>query len=137
MSMKFNEKRESIIRFVSSLTCSDIHYCRSKGGKKYLPAELNIATLHKMYNKSVEENLKVKEGYFRFVFNRKFNLGFGSPRLDMCSTCIKLKERIKLEKDPEKKQELFVQRAIHKKRAKAFYDILREEDPEVMTVSFD
>lgn len=137
VSMKFNEKRESIIRFVSSLTCSDVHYCRSKSGRKYLPAELNIATLHKMYNKSVEENLKVKEGYFRFVFNRKFNLGFGSPRLDMCSTCIELKERIKLEKDPEKKQELFVQRAIHKKRAKAFYDILREEDPEVMTVSFD
>lgn len=137
VSAKFNEKRQSIIEFVSSLTCSDVHYCRSQSGRKYLPAELNIAKLHKIYNGKVEENLKVKESYFRYIFNRKFNIGFGSPRLDMCSTCIELKERMKLEQNPEKKNDLLVQRTIHKKRAKAFYDHLKEEDPEVLNISFD
>lgn len=137
VSIKFNEKKQSVIKFISSLTCSDAHYCRSKSGRKYLPGELSIAKLHKMYNDSVEENLMVKESYFRFVFNHNFNIGFGSPRLDMCSTCIELKERMKLEKDPEKKQDFLVQRAIHKKRAKAFYDNLKEDDPSVMNVSFD
>ncbi|KAG8265817.1 hypothetical protein J6590_085944 [Homalodisca vitripennis] len=60
-----------------------------------------------------------------------------SPRLDMCLLCIELKERIKLEKDPEKKQNEIVQRAIHKKRAKAFFDCLKENEPEVLSISFD
>lgn len=71
------------------------------------------------------------------MFNQNFNIGFGSPRLDMCSLCIELKERIKLEKDPEKKQNTIVERAIHKKRAKAFFDCLKENEPEVLSISFD
>lgn len=138
VSAKFNDKKQSIVEFISSLACSDVHYCRYKSGRKYLPADLNIAKLHKMYNEKVEDNsLKVKECYFRYIFNRNFNIGFGSPRLDMCSTCIELKERMKLEKDPQKKHELLVQRLIHKKRAKAFYDHLKEQAPEVMNISFD
>lgn len=137
VSAKFEDKKQAIITFISSLTCSDVHYCRSQSGRKYLPAELNIAKLHQMYNERAEENVKVKECYFRYIFNRKFNIGFGSPRLDMCSTCIELKERMKLENDPQKKHELLVQKTIHKKRAKAFYDHLKEEDPEVLNVSFD
>lgn len=62
---------------------------------------------------------------------------FGSPRLDICSTCIKLKERMKLELDTKKKHDLLIQRIIHKKKAKAFYDYLKEDDPKVMIISFD
>lgn len=43
VSMKFNENKDSIIKFVSLLSCSDIYYCNSKTGRKYLLAELNIA----------------------------------------------------------------------------------------------
>lgn len=119
MSEKFEDKKQAIITFISSLTCRDVHYCRSQSRRKYLPAELmkhtHEAKLHQMYNERAEENVKVKECYFGYIFNRKFNIGFGSPRLDMCSTCIELKERMKLEKDPQKKHELLVQKTIHKK----------------------
>lgn len=65
-SQKFKTKNESVVSFISSLTCSELHYCRLKTGRKYLPSELNISKLHKMYNeKRVEdESLLVKECYF-------------------------------------------------------------------------
>ena len=39
-------------------------------------------TLWKMYSK-VKENIQVKESYFRMVFNKNYNLGFGSPQSDI------------------------------------------------------
>lgn len=45
----------------------------------------------------------VKKSYFRTIFNQDFNLGFGTPRTDVCSKCIELDEKIKKESDQEKR----------------------------------
>lgn len=148
ISHKFENKKNAVISFISSLKCGESHYCRSQTERKYLPSELNIRILLKMYNASVEGNdsidesrqvvsLKVKEGYFRRIFNRHFNLGFGNPRVDVCSTCTELNEQIKVEKDANKLMDLKAKRQIHKKRAGAFFELLREEDPEIKILSFD
>lgn len=50
-----------------------------------------------MYNASADADLKVKESYFRSVFNNDFYLGFGTPLTDACSTCIMLNEKLKRE----------------------------------------
>lgn len=103
----------------------------------YLPSELNIARLSNMYNKEVQPALQVKKSYFRRIFVRNFNAGFGSPRTDVCSTCLEFGEGIKRCKDDSEKSELETKLAIHKKSAKAFYDLLRDDDPDTITLSFD
>jgi len=91
-----------------------------------------------MYNQEqADKSLQVKESYFRCIFNTKFNLSFGSPRVDVCSTCLELRNKIQLEKNLEKKQDLRVQKAIHKKKAAAFFDMLRTQEPGVKSFSFD
>lgn len=136
VSHNFIDKKKSVMNFITSLNCSETHYCRSVNGRKYLPSELNVAKLYKMYKKQTDAD-NVKESYFRFIFNRNFNLGFGSPQLDMCSTCLEFKEKIKLENSTQKKLEIEAQRAIHKKRAKAFYSLLKENKADTVTLSFD
>lgn len=136
-SQKFLAKKESVMKFVSSLTCSELHYCHSPRGRKYLPSQLNITLLHRMYNEQTDVELQVKESYFRYIFNTQFNIGFGSPRVDMCSACIEFKEHLKLEKNPEVRLQIEMQKQIHKKRAKAFYSLLQEKPEETVTLSFD
>lgn len=68
----------------------------------------------------------VKKSYFRTIFNQEFNLGFGTPRTDVCSKCIELDEKIKKEKDQEKKSTLMIEKRVHMLRAKAFFKLLQE-----------
>lgn len=136
-SRKYLDKRDSVMKFISKFKCSKSHYCRSKTSRVYLPATLNIKKMWRMYNESAENDLQVKLHYFRYVFNRNFNIGFGSPLTDACCTCIEYAELLKREKDPQKKQEYLAKKQIHKKRAKAFYELLKEKPDETLTMSFD
>lgn len=135
-----DNKRAAIKKFVESLTCVESHYCRSKTSHRfYLPAELNIRQLWKMFNNSVRPDLQVKESFFRYFFTRKYNVGFGTPKTDLCSTCLQFKEKIKQCTDDGTRNHLMTQQRIHKIRANSFYQLLKEnqDDPEVVTFSFD
>lgn len=74
---------------------------------------------------------------FRKVFNTEFNLGFGSPKTDICSTCLQFQEKIKVETDIGKKTDLITLKRVHSLRAKAFYDVLKSQDERTLTLSFD
>lgn len=127
VSGKNQAKKESVMRFINSFKCSEPHYCAKHTGRKYLPSELNIKKMWKMYNNSLAENcsnLNVSHWYFRFIFNTKYNLGFGSPRVDVCSVCLQLDERLKHASSEEEKLKLMTEKRIHKLRAKAFYTAL-------------
>ncbi|KAL0868250.1 hypothetical protein ABMA27_007781 [Loxostege sticticalis] len=113
------------------------HYCRSQKNRIYLPSGLNIRKMWRMYNQERDEELKVKQSFFRKIVNTSYNFGFGSPRTDVCSTCISLQERLKTEKDPSKRNELLVEKRIHRLKYKAFYNILQEENEAIKTISFD
>nr|CAH7768429.1 unnamed protein product [Callosobruchus chinensis] len=90
-----------------------------------------------MYNESVQGNLEVKKTFFREIFLRDYNIGFGSPVIDACSKCIELSERIKAEKDEQKKVMLMMEKRIHTLRSQAFFSYLKEESPGLLTLSFD
>lgn len=102
-SQIYLSKREAVIAFIKQFKTVDCHYIREKSSRAYLSSDLNITKMHKMYNDSHTLSENVKLSYFRFIFNRKFNLGFGAPATDACSTCISLKEQIKIAKDLKKK----------------------------------
>lgn len=131
-------KREAVEKFIEKLVPLEIHYTRGKDRKRlYLHPELNIKKLHDMYNDQALVGLDVSKGLFRLIFNTSFNIGFGSPRQDVCSTCLQLQERIKIEKSETNKVSLMTQLRIHKLRAKSFTKYLREERDDMVTISFD
>lgn len=46
-------------------------------------------------------------------------------------------EKIKTSTEPDKKQEYIVQKRIHSLKAKAFYNLLKTEDENILVMSFD
>lgn len=138
-SSKFVMRKESVIKFIKKFKTIEVHYCRSKiVARQYLPGSLSVNKMCRMYKTAVTQpELQVKCSYFRSVFSTQFNIGFKSPSSDVCSTCLMYKERIKIEKDSKIKNMLMIESAVHKKRGKAFFELLRQEKPGMKTFSFD
>ncbi|CAH4038869.1 unnamed protein product [Pieris brassicae] len=136
-SKKFAAKKNAVMLFINMFYVDEPHYCRGHSERRYLPAELSINKMRKMYNnqEGLEEDLKVKKGYFRKIFNNNYNLGFGSLRTDVCSVCLQLFEKIKRESDETEKQRLRVESRVHKLKAKAFYALVKEEQSDLKTLS--
>lgn len=53
-SVKYVERKQSVHNFIEKLKCVESHYChKSKTAeRKYLPSELNISKLYRMYVES-------------------------------------------------------------------------------------
>lgn len=137
-SEKFTIRKLSVQRFIESFKGQESHYCRSKNmNRLYLSPELNIRKMWRMYNQSYEQDLQVKQHFFRKIFNQNYNIGFGTPRTDVCSTCTEIGERLKVETDTTKKNHYIIEKRIHRLKYKAFYSILREEADGLLTISFD
>lgn len=122
----FAGQRKSIKDFIKKLVPLEVHYCRSKiKSRQYLASNLSINKLYRMYiSQARDQFICVKASYFRIIFNTSFNIGFGCPATDVCSTCLTLKEKVKHEKDVSKKNQL---KRVHDLRAKAFYSLLKEK----------
>lgn len=134
----FAEKKKSVMQFINLFQVDEPHYCRGHSERRYLPAQLSINKMWKMYNSLQNmEALKVTKGYFRKIFNNNYNLGFGSPRVDVCSVCLQLVEKIKREKNETRKQGFMVEHRVHKLKAQAFFNIVKAERPDIKTLSFD
>lgn len=135
-SHKSLAKRDKVMTYIKSFTIIESHYCRGKSTRQYLPSDLSVKKMWRFYNKD-NHDLPVKESFFRHIFNTKFNLDIISPQTDVCSRCLQFKERIKHSKDPLQKQNLMTDQRIHKLRSKAFFEALREEKPDLLTISYD
>lgn len=94
---KYDVQKQNIAEFLSKLQFKESHYCRGSTERKYLPCDLSIEGLYKMYTEWSELEDKPKSSYFRYVFTTQYNIGFGVPATDVCSTCTSYKEKIKSE----------------------------------------
>lgn len=121
-SHKYEDKKQSIISFIKAFKCSEPHYCRG-----------SINKMAKMYNNQAAEQLKIKPLYFRNIFNTCFNLGFGSPRVDVCSTCLQLTEKLKSASESDKSR-LTAEKTLHKRRTKVFFTMLKADDPSLNNI---
>lgn len=129
-------KKEAIIKFIKSFPVIESHYCRGSTSRQYISSELSIKKMWRMYNTEHNE-CAVKESFFRRLFNTKFNLGFNAPQTDVCSRCLELKGRISNTRDMHEKQTLITESRIHKLKAKAFFDLLKEDRPGMQILSYD
>ncbi|CAH0404198.1 unnamed protein product [Chilo suppressalis] len=127
-SHKYKDKKENIIKFIKTFKCSEVHYCRGYTKRMYLPPELSINKMAKMYNDQAPENLKVKELYFRTVFNTCFNLGFGS---------LQHNEKLKIALTDSDKSILMAEKTVHKRRAKEIFKMLKEDNRKIKILNFD
>ncbi|KAL0861267.1 hypothetical protein ABMA27_008828 [Loxostege sticticalis] len=123
-SAKNVHKLRAVKRFIESFQCLESHYCRSSVIRKYLPSTLNIRKMWKIYIEQCSQNTKVKESYFRSVFNRCYNLGFGSPQY-----------RHLLKMHPI--ATLMAEKRVHNLKAEAFYRLLKERKEDMVVFSFD
>ncbi|CAF4933893.1 unnamed protein product [Pieris macdunnoughi] len=128
-------KLQEVKSFIESLQCIESHYCRSTTERKYLDSTLNIKKLWQIYNEQAVNT--VKQCYFRRIFTTQYNIGFGNPRTDVCSKCTELEEQIKNEKNESVKAKYMIEKTIHKRKAKKFYQLLNQRQDGMITLSFD
>ena len=133
----FDVKKNSVKTHIESFVPLESHYCRNNSKRQYLNSDLSIKKMWKLYNASVDDNVKVKYDYYRSLFCTDYNVSFGTPSTDECSKCIELKERIKVEKDFSVKSNLDLELKVHKKRGNAFFELLQTEQPNCIIFSFD
>ncbi|XP_041355618.1 uncharacterized protein LOC121373208 [Gigantopelta aegis] len=120
---KHNLKKERIRTHISTFTCRASHYARREApGRKYLPSDLSVAKMHKMFIDQNHEQVSYTLYWSVFVYD--FNLAFGHPAKDICSTCVKFRMQIKNpELSEEEKREQITLFMFHRRRAHSFYNI--------------
>lgn len=133
---KYQSKRESVKNFINKFKANEVHYCRGQNARCYLNSSLNIKKMWTMYQNDNKEQ-PVKQSYFRHIFNTQYNLGFGTPRTDVCSTCLQLTEKIKSCVVEATKITLMTEKRLHKMKAQAYFNLLREAEDGVEIFSFD
>ncbi|CAG4931516.1 unnamed protein product [Parnassius apollo] len=132
------EKKDNVRKFIGKLRGSESHYGRNKSKRIYLMAGLSIKKIHKIYNTNTTDELKVKLSMFRRIFVSEFNIGFKSPATDVCSYCTILNHKIKTYPSGSKERnDVIIEKRIHKKRANAFYQLMRQDVEDSISYCFD
>lgn len=126
-----------VCQHIESLKGQKAHYCLHASKRLYLPESLNQAKLYQMFAEQHSEKDICSKETCRKILTTKYNVSFGYPRTDTCSTCDENKasfnvvERI-LAQQPnavnalQQKQQLETERQVHLKRADVFYQRKRE-----------
>lgn len=124
-----------IIEHIKSFKSRSSHYSLNKTKRVYLPAELNIMKMYKMFEEKYPD-VTVSYEKYREIFNTKFNIAFGYPKTDTCSYCDTMKARTdslkseaivngsRIKKTSPSLQEL------HMRKAQAFYSRKRSAELE-------
>ncbi|KAK4883911.1 hypothetical protein RN001_000182 [Aquatica leii] len=105
--------------------------------KTSLPATENRGGDRKLNIYKTKKDSPVKESYFRHIFNTEYNLGFGTPKSDVCSTCLQLTEKIKTCNDNNVKTKLITEKQVHKMKAQEYFKMLRKVEENVALFSFE
>lgn len=135
---------ESVCNHIKSFKGRLSHYSNEKTKRLYLPEELSIKQMHRMYKEKCKEtnNLRgiVSGESYRTILNTRFNVAFGYPRSDTCSTCDINKTKTKeletainsllngKEKDAASAElkKIEIQQKVHLKKANTFYSRKRD-----------
>lgn len=111
----------------------------------YLDATLTVVKMHTLFiQKHPDLITVVKYDYYNKYFNTNFGYKFRRPQVDVCSYCedLNVKKKSNTQNDNTKRVAI-AELIIHKRRAKEFYNNLKEVDtkcknnPDVMGIVFD
>ncbi|XP_023028220.2 uncharacterized protein [Leptinotarsa decemlineata] len=130
-----DETLDAIRSHIKSFKGRESHYSQKDSKKTYLPDDLNVSKMFKLFQ-DCHPNIRCSLESYRTIFNKEFNISFGYPRTDTCSSCDKyavqkkfLEKQFAEEKDEEKKQNLSrdihkmdIEHEVHLTNAQVFYD---------------
>ena len=157
--------RNAIIADIQKYRVRERHYARGGTvGRVYLPGELSIKKMFLNFVKTHQhlpvrytdkklENLPCKYPYYYYIFKTDFNIGFGTIKTDICSTCerfdnlllaVKKEEKISVNEGPPgspmkdyTRKELVAQKVLHRLRYKRFFKELNTWPERTITINFD
>lgn len=149
--------KHQISNHIKSFPTVKSHYGRSSTtrGRKYLSPYLSVAAMHELYLKAYEPaefeklqrgepiNPTVKYDYYRTYFNTHFNLAFGTPKVDTCTTCDEVDTKMRDVSDANEKKKLQEEKELHLRQAQQFYTELRtstqmaRDHDDIASISFD
>lgn len=91
-----------------------------------------------MFMEQDDANKVIRYNTYWSVFHYHFNLGFGSPATDVCSTCVSYKLKAKQDSiSPSEKAMLTTSLEVHRRKARMFYSRLNIIDDGCLTICFD
>ena len=94
--------------------------------------------MHQMFLEQEQANTAISYKTYWSVFHYHYNLGFGTPATDVCSTCVSHKLKIKnLMLTEQQRQMVATEFLVHKRKARMFYDRLSKTVPDSLTICFD
>ena len=102
-----SERETIVIMHTLLFKCLPSHYARKSSKYQYLPENLTLAEMHRMYQKwCADEGYKPENcDFYRRVFKTRFRLKFHKPKKDNCSTCTAYKNKpVKTQEDEEKQK---------------------------------
>lgn len=80
------ETFDAVCAHIASFKGKKSHYNLKDFKRTYLPPELNVSKMYNMFKEKYPKNTVSYEKY-RKIFNEHFNITFGYPRQDTCSSC--------------------------------------------------
>nr|CAH7736187.1 unnamed protein product [Callosobruchus chinensis] len=94
------------------------HYSlRKNPNRYYLPETLSVRSMYKSFLEEYHVNISYKA--YWSVFHKKFNIKFGLPRTDTCSTCDSLIQKIAAAESDQLKTSLNAEKELHLRKAQA------------------
>ena len=131
-------RKQIVINHIMSFRCLKSHYVRKTRKEQFLPSELTLKGMHRMYIKYCQDNNYKIESYdfYRRIFNRSFDLKFGKPKKDQCNTCTTFENGEKTPKDI-KAHEKHIKDKEHTRKLKETMKNDADEVEEVVAAAFD
>ena len=148
------DQNELVVNHIRSYKGRSSHYSHNKTTRVYITEELNITKTFERFREQSPASTTSYESY-RKIFNNKFNISFGYPRSDTCSTCERLAAKLacldsEIQADAgdapahqEERRQTNVEKGLHQRKAQVFYDRKRaaitmgQQDHTTLAVAFD
>lgn len=85
------EAIQEVFEHINSFPAYESHYTRKVSSKKYLQADLNISTMHRLYAENIEKQISLSK--YSSLF-KTLDIKFKKPKADTSITCDTLKLKI-------------------------------------------
>lgn len=112
------DRIQNVVAHIQSFPKYESHYTRRVNNRNYLPSELNLAKMYKLYCEICPN--PVGRTIYESEFH-KLNLAFKVPKTDTCHKCEVIKMQLDVTKDEEERKQLRIQQAKHHEEADLAY----------------
>jgi len=133
------EEEAAVVAHISKFKTVDSHYVRKTAKAQYLPQQLTVKEMHRMYVEEHDGNGKVEDyKFYHRIFTERFNLKFQKNKKDQCDKC----EGFKNTPDDKKTPEMIAEHDMHIDEKASARDLkaemkLQGKDDGVVSSAFD